>query len=243
MGKMTRPGLRFVMALFDVRLGVWLPNPRRDGWKRFSTLDVWAERKREDRVAVQAEEDTELASVTPDNVFLRPGTKYVFYEALGKNSITDKHVYVSDGGHWENLGLVELLRRGCGKIVCLDAAGDDVHHFNTLSEAIDLAHADLGVEFDMDMRDLIPDPTTGRSASCHVTGTFTYPNGTVGTIVFVKAAICEQAPIEVVTYRERDPVFPSHPTTDQFFSELTFESYRTLGEHAVREAFDGEGAL
>ncbi|MEO8425163.1 MAG: hypothetical protein ABI595_14800 [Actinomycetota bacterium] len=249
MGKMTRSGLRFVMALFDLRLGVWLPNPRRYEWTNpegkllqvFTSQDVWADRQALPAVRRALAAD-EADGIGVDDAFHRPGTKYVFYEALGKNSLRQRHLYVSDGGHWENLGLVELLRRGCGKIVCLDAAGDDIHHFNTLSEAIDLAHADLGVEFDMDMDTLIPGED-GKSRACYATGTFHYPNGKTGRIVYVKAAICEKAPIEVLTYKERDDKFPNHPTTDQFFSEYTFESYRTLGQHAVREALIGEGAL
>jgi hypothetical protein len=249
MGKMTRSGLRFVMALFDLRLGVWLPNPRRYEWRSrkehpwyvFPPLEVWADRQASPGVrSALANEEAKPLSV--EGVLRRPGTKYVFNEAFGRNSLKQQYLYVSDGGHWENLGLVELLRRGCGTIVCLDAAGDDVHHFNTLSEAIDLAHADLGVEFTIDMRPLIPNQK-GRSQACYATGTFRFPNGTNGRIVYVKAAICEKTPIEVVTYKERDDKFPNHPTTNQFFSEYTFESYRTLGEHAVREALVGEGSL
>jgi hypothetical protein len=249
MGKMTRAGLRFVMALFDLRLGVWLPNPRRYEWRSriehpwyvFPPLEVWADRQAKPGVR-RALADEEAGPLSEEWAFRRPGTGYVFKEALGKNSLKQQYLYVSDGGHWENLGLVELLRRGCGTIVCLDAAGDDIHHFNTLSEAIDLAHADLGVEFTMDMRSLIPNKK-GRSKACYATGTFRYPNKKQGKIFYVKAAICEKAPIEVVTYKERDDKFPNHPTTDQFFSEYTFESYRTLGEHAVREALVGEGSL
>jgi len=265
MGKMTRAGLRFAMALFDLRLGVWLPNPKRDDWESFSALEVWADRR---APASIRSDDTEAAAVFAaamdsttmlQRAFRRPGTKYVFYEAIGKNDLDEKHVYVTDGGHFDNIGMVELLRRGCGKLFVLDAAGDDIHHFNTLSEAIELAHADLGIEFMLDMEDLTPrsparregrdesgdeDKGEGRrdtSRRCFVKGTYAFPNGVIGQIVFVKAAICDDVPIEVTTYRERDPQFPSHPTTNQMFSELTFESYRTLGEHAVHEVFETGG--
>ena len=56
---------------------------------------------------------------------------------INRRHFADVHkrfVYVTDGGHWENLGLVELLRRGCGQILCFDAAGDDLKHFSTLSQ-------------------------------------------------------------------------------------------------------------
>jgi hypothetical protein len=249
MGKMTRAGLRFAMALFDLRLGVWLPNPRREDWESFTSLEVWAERNAPPAEAEKAKTfDLEVAKKQEKSLlerFRRPGTKFIFYEALGKNSLSERHVYVSDGGHFDNLGLVELLRRGCGRLIVLDAAGDDIHHFNTFSEAIALAHADLGVEFDMDMTNLTPhpDPDTenGKDTSpgCHVVGTYRYPNGSGGQILFIKAAICDQLPVEVLTYRERDAQFPNHPTTNQMFSELTFEAYRSLGEHAVHEAFEG----
>lgn len=255
MGKMTRAGLRFAMALFDLRLGVWLPNPRRPDWESFSALEVWADRRSPPAAPVgggPAGGDT----VSLLERFRRPGTKFVFYEAIGKNDLDEKHVYVTDGGHFDNLGLVELLRRGCGRVIVLDAAGDDIHHFNTLSEAIELAHADLGIEFTLPMAALVPHapavpggpPECGddedgvdhdTSPACFVTGTYRFPTGEIGHIVFVKAAICDEAPIEIVTYRERDAHFPNHPTTNQMFSELTFESYRTLGEHAVHEAFEG----
>jgi len=32
-----------------------------------------------------------------------------------------------------------------------------------------------------------------------------------------------------------DPLFPHHPTSDQFFDESQFESYRRLGLHVVEE--------
>src|SRR5213593_1030025 len=81
---------------------------------------------------------------------LRPSFLYVFREALGLNDVRRKFVYVTDGGHWENLGLVELLRRGCGRIICMDAAGDDLGKYFALSDAMALARSDLGVEIDID---------------------------------------------------------------------------------------------
>ena len=52
--------------------------------------------------------------------------------------------------HYENLGLVELLRRGCTEIYCLDASGlsADGAEFESLGEAITLARSELGVEIE-----------------------------------------------------------------------------------------------
>ena len=33
------------------------------------------------------------------------------------------YLYVSDGGHWENLGIVEALRRGCTELIVISASG------------------------------------------------------------------------------------------------------------------------
>lgn len=218
MGKMTRPWARFLLALFNVRLGVWVMNPLRMarhqklasgrgpiGWFRRG----WAE----------------------------PGPMYVLYEALGRNNLDRDFVYVSDGGHWENLGLVELLRRGCTEIICFDAAGDALDTFNTIGEAIALARNELQVEIDLrDLSDLQIDPETGWSAKDHVVATYEFPDETPGVLVFVKAAMPGDAPWDVKAYRERDPRFPCHSTGDQLFDDAQFESYRTLGAHAGRNA-------
>ena len=130
MGKMTRPSVTALLALANARLGVWLPNPR---W-------VLAMRKQE-----------------PNAVWSqRPRIRYLFNEMLGKHPRDGLFLYVTDGGHWENLGLVELLRRGCTEIYCFDAAGDKVDTFFTLGEAVALARTELGVEIGINPEALEP---------------------------------------------------------------------------------------
>jgi len=233
MGKMTRSSLRMLMAIFNVRLGVWLPNPTsppdvrddlrlpnlrtpaavrqaRDLWTNYRANPGWK----------------------PMGRSKRPGPLYSLREALGRNSLGYRFVYVTDGGHFDNLGLVELLRRGCGQIVCLDAAGDDLDHFHTLSEAIALARADLGVEITIDTTPL--KPVDGESPSDHVCGSILFPDGREGVLVFAKAAMARDAPQDAKAFRDVDPRFPTHSTADQFFDERTFEAYRGLGGHAAR---------
>jgi hypothetical protein len=224
MGKMTRPALRLVMAMFNVRLGVWLPNPMR--MARFPTP-----------AAIRAGEERQPDNepVTGRSTRLgRPGALYMLREALGHNSLSAKHVYITDGGHWENLGFVELLRRGCGQVLCFDAAGDDLEHFNTLSEAIALARSDLGVEIRINLKPLRP--KDGVSAKDTVRGTIRYPDTTEGTLIFAKAAMTRSTPQDALAYRDVDPKFPTHPTSDQFFDERKFESYRSIGGCAARNA-------
>jgi hypothetical protein len=250
MGKMTRPAMRLLMALFNVRLGVWLPNPC---W--LDSLSAADCRRGYPRKSA--------ASRGPDVRLRRPGMLYILREALGLNSLRQRYVYITDGGHFENLGLVELMRRGCGQIVCFDAAGDDLTHFHTISEAIALARSDLGVEIKIDLKDLMPGANEvgndisfrdakpgpkeeskskpkakGVSKSDHVSASIRYPNGETGILVFAKAAMSKDAPQDARAFQEVDPDFPHHSTADQFFDERKFESYRGLGAHAARGCVD-----
>jgi len=68
-------------------------------------------------------------------------------------------------------------------------------------------------------------------------GDILYPDGTKGMLIFCKAAMPEGAPPDVEAFRQVERRFPTHPTTDQFFNERTFESYRALGRMA------GEGSV
>jgi len=228
MGKMTRPALRMLMALFNVRLGVWLPNPA----VRFESSISAGERMRRGEAAPEVS-----GSVDRDSRLRRPGTLYILREALGLNSLAQRYVYVTDGGHFENLGLVEVLRRGCGQVVCLDAAGGQPTDFGTISEAIALARSDLGVEIDLNLDNLKPG-VDGESESDHVCGSILYPNGETGVLVFARAAMPRDAPQDTKGYQRVDPRFPHHSTADQFFNERTFEAYRGLGAHAARGCVD-----
>jgi hypothetical protein len=279
MGRMTRPRLRLLMALFNVRLGVWLPNPKKGSpwlstWSLREALkkpppegprtagpqaaeghqsetppvvatEVQESRSSESPPAAPREVPTGLRGVVRrlGTRLRRPGTLYILREVLGLMTLKSDYVYVTDGGHWDNLGLVELLRRGCTQILCFDAAGDDLEHFHTLGQAIALARSDLGVEIEIDaerLRPLKPD-ADGFSKTDVVRAEirYPYPAGARGVLVFAKASLPKTGtPQDLISFREIDPKFPTHPTSDQFFDERKFEAYRALGyqagTHAVR---------
>ncbi|HYE79022.1 MAG TPA: hypothetical protein VEI97_13640, partial [bacterium] len=116
MGKMTRAPIRFLLALLNLRLGVWLPNPRR----------------------------CEGSGAPAYRRFVGgPKLLYLIREMLGRHSLNDNYLYVSDGGHYENLGLVELLRRGCTTVWCVDATGERIDSFGTIGEAVQIARSEL----------------------------------------------------------------------------------------------------
>jgi Patatin-like phospholipase len=204
MGKMTRAPLRFLLALTNVRLGVWLPNPAN----------------------MPAGCTPEAAHALPAN----PRQVRLLYEVLGRHRVRSKFLYVTDGGHVENLGLLELLRpeRQCTTIVCLDAAGGSTTRFSTLGEAVALAASTLNVTIDIDPSEMgrVAD---GANACDHVTGTIRYPDGTKGRLVYGKALVTATAPWDVRAYATKDDRFPVHPTTDQLFGGETFDAYQSLG--------------
>jgi hypothetical protein len=154
-------------------------------------------------------------------------------ELMGWNHASSKFLYVSDGGHYENLGLVELIRRGCTLIYCLDASGDHEETFHTLGEAIALARTELRAEIDIRPDPMRP-PKGGVALTDFVVGTIRYNNGVEGTLVYGKATVTNDAPWDVRDFRERDPRFPNHSTIDQFFNEQKFEAYRALGAATAR---------
>ena len=228
MGKMTIRALRFLMAVFDLRLGVWLPNPA-TAPMRATTRDL---RSKEPAVKDLAASEPSFATQ-----WKRPGALYVFREAFGMNSIRRSFAYVTDGGHWENLGLVELLRRGCSRIVCIDGSGGDAVTFGTLSEAIALARSDLGVEISIDLSGMHAEKGE-LSASGFAFGRIEFPDGTDGTLVYVRALLTESSPEDLRSYGGKDKKFPNHPTSDQFFDEERFEAYRALGQYLMQQAID-----
>jgi len=177
----------------------------------------------------------------------------LFREMLGRNKLGAKFLYVSDGGHYENLGLVELLRRGCTQIVCIDAAGDPPGGHHTLGQAIGLARAELGVEFtDLDMSALTIRDDTPKGATWvtlpYTIGTYRFPRRTpdepeqTGTLVYIHKSVDESAPLDVQAYQRAHTVFPYDGTGDQFYDVEQFEAYRELGAHNAALVLDALAA-
>jgi len=76
-------------------------------------------------------------------------SKYLLDELAGQTTATTKFVNLSDGGHFENLGLYELIRRRCRYIVIGDGEQDENMTFEGLGGAIRKCRADFGVEIDL----------------------------------------------------------------------------------------------
>lgn len=206
MGRFTIPAFRFLMAMLNIRLGVWVANPAR----------------REQEPA--GEERGPVAGLV--RRWRRPGAWYVIREGLGRVHTHGRYIYVADGGHWENLGLVELLRRGCTHVVVIDATADS--GLGDIGRAAALARAELGVEIELDPRETAPG-ADGLARTPVAVGRFTYPGGEVGYIFYARLVLWPGAPPDLHLFADHNRAFPNHPTSDQFFSGEVFEAYRALG--------------
>jgi hypothetical protein len=229
MGYNSNPALAFLMTLFNVRLGWWISNPRR--------MDKW---------------NAKTARATPKFPLW-----HLFLELFGAVGDDAAYVNLSDGGHFENMGLYELVRRRCKYIVVCDAENDPEMAFGGMGAAITKCRADFGAEIDLDLRPLRIDPKTGYSKAHCVVGTIQYPppwaavkgdadlrtdcvcmegqdeDRYSGLIVYMKSSLVGDEPADLLTYQLKSPVFPQDSTANQWFTESQFEAYRRLGHHVA----------
>lgn len=169
----------------------------------------------------------------------RQSIPYLLKELLASTTDTDEFVYVSDGGHFENLGLYELVRRRCRYIIACDAGCDPGYTFEDLGNAIRKCQIDLGIEIVIDPGAIVPDPETGHSLFHCAVGTIHYdrrdPVATPGYLLYIKASLTGNEPTDVNQYKSQHSAFPHESTGDQWYSESQFESYRKLGQHVATQ--------
>jgi hypothetical protein len=165
-------------------------------------------------------------------------------ELFGAADSTSSYVYLSDGGHFDNLGIYELVRRRAGLIVLCDCGEDASLQFDDLADTIRKCSADLGVDIVINVDPLrreSGDNPPPFSADHVVEGAIRYPRleGSaldtppfVGKLILVKPTLTKeiyQCASDLRNYALVEPAFPQQSTVDQWFDEAQFESYRKLG--------------
>jgi len=223
MGYHSSPVVTFLLALFNVRLGWWLGNPGPAGNHTFNT----------------------------------PGPRFaprsLFSEAFGLTDNEHPYVYLSDGGHFENLGLYEMILRRCRFIVVSDGGQDPDFAFEDLGNALSKIRVDLGVPIRFGRIPLRARPAEQESydpaeQAAHALQSYcaiaricyscvdSVPGGTVedGLLLYIKPALNGSEPSDVFHYARLHPQFPHESTAEQLYTEPQFESYRELGSHIMR---------
>jgi hypothetical protein len=233
MGASSIRALTPTLALLNIRTGYWLANPR----------------------CYVSSEGPQTSS--------RPGpgrtTKwYLWSEISGRLYEDSDCVYITDGGHIENLGIYELLRRRCRVIVAVDAEADPAMRLSSFITLQRYARLDLGVRITMPWDEIRtstltwmgmgsstkgaepPDPSHGPHAAI---GTIDYDGGEKGWLLYIKSSLTGDENDYVRDYARRYDLFPHEPTGDQFFSEEQFEVYRALGFHITIRILNGDDDL
>jgi hypothetical protein len=222
MGYHSSPVLGLLMTLFNVRLGWWLGNPGSPGAK------TWQ----------------------------RKGPQYsvgpLFSEAIGNTTDLYKYVNLSDGGHFENLGLYEMVLRRCHFIVVSDGGEDPDCAYADLGEAVRKIRIDFGIPIEFGTMTIYPrsaiDTLKSPGHNCAV-GRIRYSvvdgaDAPDGIIVYIKPVCYGDEPRDIYEYFKTNPTFPHESTGDQFFSESQFESYRMLGAYTMEKfCTDSDGDL
>jgi hypothetical protein len=178
---------------------------------------------------------------------LQPTLGLLRAEAVGQLSYRATWMYVTDGGHYDNLGLVEALRRGAENIVVLDASGDKADTWFTLGGAIELARTDEGVEISLDPRAMLRgghDLAPGEVMRPWAYGTFSRPESEsgpkddqplprTGRIWVCKLGWWTGAPWDVVAYARHHQTYPCDSTVEQLYDSSEFSAYQELGAASV----------
>ncbi len=210
MGYHSSPLLTLIMTLFNVRLGYWLPNPRLDKGPVF------------------------FNNSSPRLAFIP-----LLSEALGNTNDTGNFIQVSDGGHFENLALYEMIMRRCHRIVVVDGGADPKFELEDLGNAVRKIRIDLGIQIDFRNENHIQSGNNPQTIYCAIAD-IRYrevdgANAQDGELIYLKPAVRRTEAIDVQHYAATHPDFPNQTTADQFFNESQFESYRKLGMTMVQE--------
>ncbi len=205
--------LSLVMTLLNLRLGYWAHNPCRPPFNKIAN-------------------------------HFNPSALYALGSALNIKGFTENEAFIelSDGGHFENMAVYELVRRKASLILVSDGGQDADFSFSDFQTTIRRIETDFGarVDFHDDQYgpdQLLPVPPAGAeyppgakfSVRGYMTGSVHYADGSEGTLVYLKSTLIKQASFKVKGYKAREPDFPDQSTADQFFDDVQFEAYRELG--------------
>jgi Patatin-like phospholipase len=172
-------------------------------------------------------------------IWRRDGPRWSFLpilrEMFGRTNDRTGWIYLSDGGHFDNLGLYEMVRRRCRFILISDASCDPKCTYEDLGSALRKIFIDFGVRVEFESLDMAGRETALREGLYCGLARIIYPEAPdrPGHLIYVKPCYYGTEPVDVRAYALAKPSFPHETTADQWFSESQMESYRALGAHII----------
>ncbi len=172
-----------------------------------------------------------------------PGFLCLLREMTGI-AMSEKQAWLnlSDGGHLENMGIYELLRRRCKYIICVDGEADPETTFVGFMTLVRHAQIDFGILIDAKLNELRPVTPLSYSQTHTILCRVRYPGdgnqpAGIGLMLYMKLSLTGNESELIKRYRIIHPDFPNQTTLDQFFDEEQFEAYRQLGVHVAEGLF------
>lgn len=224
MGYHSSPLVTLLMTMFNVRLGWWLPNPAR------------ANTKEEHGRAVLTDKGKRFLRKNGPTIALEPLIK----EALGRTDSTSDWIELTDGAHFENLALYEMVLRRCRQIIVVDVGADPDYQFEDLGNALRKIQIDLGIPIRFAALNMRKQPSSANLycavAKIEYKCADIFPDSPPpedGELVYIKASLTGEEPPDIRQYAATHPSFPHETTANQFFTESQFESYRHLGSYVI----------
>lgn len=200
-----------LLSVLNLRLGQWVSNPGRQ--------DLWLQQPN----------------------FWTTGLFGRFFGT--RHDEGSRMLELTDGGHFDNLAIYELVRRRVKLILLSDAGADPRCSYDDLGNVVERVRVDFATKIRFDDAEFnldgLPPGTSsalplvseryGLSRNGFALGRIEYPDGSIGTLIYIKAAMISNLPADLYSYKLAHQAFPHEPTLDQFFDEVQFEAYRELG--------------
>ena len=262
LGSRTSLGLSFIAGFFNVRIGFW--------WD--SGVDP----------VNRGSAATKRSPLGERFTWALPVQSYLLDEFFARfHGTARRWWYLSDGGHFENTGAYELIRRRLSLIVIIDAGADPDYTCEDLANLVRKARIDFDAEItflddeklgklraDLPKQERfgsfmhfgtlemlrrgprdeepIPDanratPVLRRSLAHAALAVVNYENRSKpdSLIVYIKPTLVGDEPPDITHYHAAHQNFPQQTTSDQFFDEAQWESYRKLGQLITERIFPG----
>jgi hypothetical protein len=271
MGMASIRPLSPTIALLNVRLGRWIRHPL-DIFNRNAKLQAEKEKKQKEAKGKEEKGKEEKQEEGERQFWRIPRPRHLLYEAFSKTGVSVEQldakalkkrggfVFLTDGGHIDNLGVYELLRRRCKLIIAIDGEADPDFDSGSLVQVERFARIDMNVIIKLNWEPIgirtqavtneIKNGQLKEQPGPHVAlGSISYPplapggEREKGALIYIKASLSGDESDYVIAYKKANPQFPHETTLDQLFSEEQFEAYRALGEHIARRFLDGRDGV